>query len=257
MFSRIRKRFTYTNAIMTLALVFAMTGGAYAAGKYLITSTKQIKPSVLKQLQGKAGKAGPEGKAGAPGAPGKDGVAGKDGVNGVNGKDGVSVVSSPESAGANCKAGGSKFVAASGATYACNGENGKNGTTGFTETLPSGKTETGSYSFNAASEQAALASISYNIPLPEPLAAGSVHYVKTVAWKGGTGPAACPGTGAAPSALKGNLCVYEGGGSGELAEIKTPSLGSAGSDTSGATLLFIPTSANPISGFGTWAVTAS
>ncbi len=31
MFSRIRKRITYANLAMTLALVFAMTGGAYAA----------------------------------------------------------------------------------------------------------------------------------------------------------------------------------------------------------------------------------
>ncbi|MGH2879601.1 MAG: hypothetical protein ACRDK4_08360, partial [Solirubrobacteraceae bacterium] len=60
---------------MTLALVFAMTGGAYAAKKYLITNTKQISPKVLKQLKGAkgpAGPAGPEGKAGAPGSPGKD-----------------------------------------------------------------------------------------------------------------------------------------------------------------------------------------
>ena len=47
MFSRIRKRLTYANVAMTMALVFAMTGGAYAAKKYVITSTKQIKPSVL------------------------------------------------------------------------------------------------------------------------------------------------------------------------------------------------------------------
>jgi hypothetical protein len=46
MFWRLRKRFTYTNVAMTLALVFAMTGGAYAAFTSLITSTKQISPSV-------------------------------------------------------------------------------------------------------------------------------------------------------------------------------------------------------------------
>jgi hypothetical protein len=37
---------------MTLALVFAMSGGAYAARRFVITSTKQIKPSVLKSLSG-------------------------------------------------------------------------------------------------------------------------------------------------------------------------------------------------------------
>ena len=37
----------------TLALIFAMSGGAYAASHYLITSTKQIKPSVLGHLKGK------------------------------------------------------------------------------------------------------------------------------------------------------------------------------------------------------------
>ena len=63
MFSVIRRRATYANVAMTLALVFAMTGGAYAAKKWVITSTKQIKPSVLKQLTGKAGPGGPPGAA--------------------------------------------------------------------------------------------------------------------------------------------------------------------------------------------------
>jgi hypothetical protein len=58
MFTRLRPRFTYANVTVTLALVFAMTGGAYAASKFIITSTKQIKPSVLSQLKGKAGPAG-------------------------------------------------------------------------------------------------------------------------------------------------------------------------------------------------------
>jgi hypothetical protein len=68
MFTRLRPRFTYANVTVTLALVFAMTGGAYAASKFIITSTKQIKPSVLSQLKGKAGPAGAGGGAGL-GAP--------------------------------------------------------------------------------------------------------------------------------------------------------------------------------------------
>jgi hypothetical protein len=52
MFSTIRKRITYANVALTLTLVFAMSGGAYAAGKYLITSTKQISPKVLASLKG-------------------------------------------------------------------------------------------------------------------------------------------------------------------------------------------------------------
>lgn len=74
------KRLTYANIVATLALVFAMSGGALAASKYLITSTKQISPKVIKKLKGKegpAGKTGPQGAPGAPGAAGKEGAAGK------------------------------------------------------------------------------------------------------------------------------------------------------------------------------------
>ena len=65
MFGGIRKRVSYTNVVLTLILVFAMSGGAYAAGRYLITSTKQISPKVLKALAGKSGATGPAGAAGA------------------------------------------------------------------------------------------------------------------------------------------------------------------------------------------------
>jgi len=48
-------RFIRSNAIALVALVFAMTGTGVAATHYIITSTRQIKPSVLKALKGRGG----------------------------------------------------------------------------------------------------------------------------------------------------------------------------------------------------------
>ncbi len=45
-----RKRLTYANVTATLALVFSMSGGALAASHYLIKSTKQISPKVLRSF---------------------------------------------------------------------------------------------------------------------------------------------------------------------------------------------------------------
>jgi hypothetical protein len=44
------KHLTYANVTATLALVLAMSGGALAAKHYLVNSTKQIDPKVLKSL---------------------------------------------------------------------------------------------------------------------------------------------------------------------------------------------------------------
>ncbi|HTD58778.1 MAG TPA: hypothetical protein VK672_07775 [Solirubrobacteraceae bacterium] len=96
MFSALRKRLTYANVAMTLALVFAMTGGAYAANKYPITSTKQISPKVLKALKGATGKNGANGANGATGATGPGGPAGANGT-GTPGSNGKSVVASAAS----------------------------------------------------------------------------------------------------------------------------------------------------------------
>lgn len=81
MLSKIRSRLTYANVAATLALVFAMSGGAMAASHYIITSKSQIKPSVLKSLKGKQGKAGARGPAGAGGATGAAGPAGPAGTS--------------------------------------------------------------------------------------------------------------------------------------------------------------------------------
>jgi hypothetical protein len=68
--------------VATLALFFAMSGGALAAKHYLINSTKQISPRVLKALKGNAGPVGRPGPPGASGALGKEGAAGKEGQRG-------------------------------------------------------------------------------------------------------------------------------------------------------------------------------
>ena len=76
MFNFARTRLTYANVAATLALVFSMTGGALAAKHYLINSTRQINPKVLKKLKARLkGKTGARGPAGAPGPEGPPGAA--------------------------------------------------------------------------------------------------------------------------------------------------------------------------------------
>jgi hypothetical protein len=62
---------------------------------------------------------------------GPQGLPGTNGTNGTNGTDGVSVTSAAEAAGANCASGGSKFTAANGVTYTCNGAKGDKGEQGI------------------------------------------------------------------------------------------------------------------------------
>jgi len=76
------------NAIAWLALFVSLTGTSLAASHYIITSTKQIKPSVLKQLRAASGSKGAGGSAGAQGSPGVAGPPGKQGEAGQTGKQG-------------------------------------------------------------------------------------------------------------------------------------------------------------------------
>src|SRR4051794_18766139 len=87
-----RPRISYANVVATLALVFALGGSALAARHYLLTSTKQIKPSVLKKLRGAQGVPGAAGAAGSAGAVGPTGPAGAAGAAGTAGAAGPSAL---------------------------------------------------------------------------------------------------------------------------------------------------------------------
>ena len=227
MFSGIRKRVTYTNVAMTVALVFAMSGGAYAAKKYVISSTKQISPSVLKQLKGAAGKQGPAGPQGPAGVQGPAGAAGKEGAAGGAGKEGVAGKSAVVAAAAkgvgNCKEGGASVeVEGSGAkSYVCNGEKGKDGspwTAGGT--LPAGASEhgqwiiTGSEISGITQKGRSSTGISFPVPLSSPLLEANAHVIQFEEGAGEAKPSPaivakeCTGTWESPGAASGNLCLF-------------------------------------------------
>jgi hypothetical protein len=145
MFSVFGRRVGGSGVVAVVALVFALSGGAYAAGRYVVTSTKQISPKVLKALKGANGKngvagapgaAGPAGPAGPAGGKGETGAAGSAGGAGKEGPKGVEGPEGPE---------GSPWTAGG--------------------VLPEGKTETGAWSVQSFSESLALSSVSFAIPL--------------------------------------------------------------------------------------------
>jgi hypothetical protein len=76
------------NLVAWLALFAALGGTSLAATHYVITSTKQIKPSVLRQLKGNAGLGGTNGPPGAKGEPGSNGPPGAKGEPGSRGEPG-------------------------------------------------------------------------------------------------------------------------------------------------------------------------
>ncbi|MCL2769501.1 MAG: collagen-like protein [Solirubrobacterales bacterium] len=238
MFSAVRNRVTYANVAATLALVFAMSGGALAAKRYLITSARQISPKVLKELKGTDGKpgangaqglAGPtgppgaEGKRGAQGAPGEAGREGKPGTNGTS-------VTSASFKGAKtvgsekCEEGGAEVSSASGHTLVCNGSEGAPGspwTAGGV--LPKGATETGSWA-TVVDAHFQYAPISFSIPIKVEgeergekmgLTEKQVHIIHLgEGEKESSHPAPsiekgeCKGTDDDPGAAEGNLCVF-------------------------------------------------
>jgi hypothetical protein len=96
------KRPSPATAIATVALFFSLGGVSLAVGHYLITSTKQIKPSVLAQIEsattgsngsrGPQGERGPKGERGPTGDAGATGQTGATGPQGATGPSGISTV---------------------------------------------------------------------------------------------------------------------------------------------------------------------
>jgi hypothetical protein len=282
MFTSIRRRLTYVNVAVTLALVFAMSGGAYAAGHYLITSTKQISPKVLKALKGKPGpagkegpigKEGPTGKEGVPGkegTPGKEGAPGKEGTNGAAGKSVLSGTTVPTAAAG--QVGDFYIDTTTQEIYGPKAESGinggwksgtplkgENGQTGFTETLPSGKTETGTcvvQAKNSAAGEFVKTAISFPIPLA--VAPSNVE-VKV----GEPTPANCEGNAEHPGAKPGHLCIFmaeEYGYKGGLLLLAVTHPGGFSPGTTGAEVTFFTneptTPGEEVTAEGSWAVTA-
>lgn len=282
-----RKRFTYANVAMTIALVFSMTGGAYAASKYVITTTKQIKPSVLASLkgatgktgaagpQGPAGPTGPMGPAGAAGTAGEKGAAGTNGTNGTNGESVASTVLATKNP--HCAEGGTEFKIAASATYACNGKTGAAGAAGPTGspwtaggTLPAGATETGV--FNVFAVPASFSgieyvpgTISFPIPLSSTIAESNVHVVPPGTTEA-EDPKGCKGT-AKPTqaepkgaeAENGYLCIYENLAINvQKTEVNSPETGEIEAGKTGTMLQIYPTTkSQAVIADGIWAVTGA
>lgn len=243
MFSMMRRRcFSVTSLIATLALVFAMTGGALAAKKYLITSTGQIKPAVLAKLRGKIGPTGPQGPTGPSGPPGPKGDTGETGLQGLQGKEGKAGTSVTNTAlpkgDSNCEFGGAEFKVGTGtSTFACNGNPAE-----LPASLPQGKTLTGAWDVTIDAKvfgpEQGLTTISYPFPvgeLNESEIGPSTH---------------CTGEVQEPKADEGYLCLYP------FFSLETAKFSQVSRllFKSGAAFIF----EGPAEGvdFGTWAVTA-
>ncbi len=229
-----RKQLTYANVVATLALVFAMSGGALAAGHYLINSTSQFNPKVLKKLvsTGKTGAHGASGANGATGATGPQGSAGKEGPKGEAGSPGKEGPPNPSAA----------FAAKAGNAETATVANGQG-------TLASGNTEVGVFVGRGTSPY-------QDVPISFPLPLNAAPAVRVLA--SGNTTADCAGSAASPTAAKGHLCVYETTNTSKKTGVAVdPATGQEDvAGRFGLFLFFEGTAGNDNAIYGTWAVTA-
>ena len=237
MLERVRKHLTPSTFIAVIALVFAVTGGAFAASSnggggspshatLTASAAKAKKKAAPKPVRGPAGPkgatgaTGPGGAAGAtgPGGPGgakgETGPAGPTGATGTAGANGTSVTSAKvSSSSSTCeKLGGSEFTSASGKTTACNGKEGSPWTANGT--LPEGSSERGQWAIAGSQKGLRATSISFGIPLGSPLEEERVHVIgieegsKEAHQAAAVTSGECTGTWETPGAANGNLCIF-------------------------------------------------
>jgi hypothetical protein len=291
MLTRIHQRLgTAGFLIAIVALVAALGGSALAASGALTGKQKKEVEKIAKKYAGKPGANGANGAPGPAGAPGPKGDGGAAGTNGTNGTSVTATAVTTSETGKCSGHGGAEFKAGSGtATFACNGQ------TGFTETLPSGKTETGTWAIAETSDltDATYAALSFPIPVDVKEGASGPEAENT-AWifsetqvsagkfgkdeasglvngctpgESGCLDTGCRGTAAEPEAPPGTLCVYTVTGAGATGSEGTPEVravapfafngyGPTGALIVGPTLKGTAATPVTIEQFGTWAVTA-
>ena len=213
----IARRLTYGNVAATLALVLALSGSAIAANTYLLTSTKQISPSVLKKLKGAKGPRGHKGVMGARGAAGPAGPAG-----------------------------------AAGATGAAGAQGPKGDTAPYPAVLASGQSEYGTFAMEdveAGGNAHAYDSITFSQPLASTVTTITATYVAP-----GTTQPGCTGAPSNPTASPGVLCAYATVASGVVVLFTGSTASSGHADRWGVVASIF--SANDAYAYGTWAVTA-
>jgi hypothetical protein len=219
MFPVLRKHPTPSTLMAFVALVFALTGGAFAAsghgggaGSKTTASTPRASNHAIVLTAASKSKSKAKSKTGARGPAGP---AGKNGANGVNGAPGATGPVGP--AGPTGGQGPQGPIGPQGpqGPQGPAGEQGKEGKTGYAETLPPGKTLTGEFSASAFTEEGkeeelagTFATTAVNFPFRvenESKEGPLPHFIKA----GETSlPKGCTGSAQEPGAEEGNLCVF-------------------------------------------------
>lgn len=285
MFHKVRERLGSAGlAVAILALIVALSGGAYAA-----TATNSAKKpakgltkaqviALIKANPGPPGSPGAPGPAGGAGPKGDQGTPGGKGDPGPKGDTGTSVNLTPIAVGAGkCSGRGGATLKENASPDAekdiCTGEKGVQGDKGdpgdpwaVGGVLPPGKSETGAWAFSAAEDEDEIfVPISFTIPLAgEPTEEGFIE--EDVHFQGDADFAtACPNASVTePKAPPGKLCVFAFpfGGVVNATFTRISNLNFSnepGASTAGAVVQFAFSGAagDLAQGNGSWAVTAA